>query len=771
MNPKKSQTLPAKESRAEADGWALTRRSFMVGSLAGGLVMGFGGLTAARSARAELAAHNFSPVVWFEMEPDGTTWVNIAKAEMGQHVGTALARIVADELGVAWKHVRIRHVDSDPKWGYMVTGGSWSVFTSFAMLSRAGAAGRTVLLEQGAKLLGAAPGNCTVADSEVRCGDQSISYSDIIARGDTDRVFTAEELEALPIKPASERRLIGTRAMALDIPAKTDGSARYGIDVELDGMVYARPVLPPTRYGSSVVAVDESAAKDVRGYQGHHVITDPSSTLQGWVMALADSQWGAIKAADALNVEWNAGPTAGVSEQDLLAEGERLASQSGSGTLFVNEGDVDSARSGAAHTVEATYRTSSVLHFHLEPVNATVEERDGVWHVHTGNQWQSLIIPLLAQALEVEDSQVVMHQYYLGGGFGRRLFGDYALPAALTAKALGRPVKAVFTREDDARFDCIRSPSVCRLSASLDSDNRLTGIEHAIAAGWPTLSMAPGFMGEGVDGKGQFDPFSANGADHWYTVPNHRVRAINNDLAQRTFLPGWLRSVGPGWINFGVESFMDEVAHATGRDPIDFRLDLLDATGRNAGSAPNSVGGASRLANVLRRVREKSGWGGELAADEGLGVATGYGQERNMPTWIGCVARVRVDRESGVVKVSDIYLDFDCGTVVHPDGALAQAEGSALWGLSMALHEGTAIEKGQVAARNLDRYSPLRLADVPRLHIDFVDSTEFPVGLGEPAVSVVGPAVANAIFAAVGVRMRDLPIRPDAIKAALLATA
>lgn len=749
----------------------LTRRSFMIGSVAGGLVMGFGVLSRVASAQEELAAGRFAPTVWFEMSPDGITTVNIAKAEMGQHVGSALARIVADELGVAWHDVRIRHVDSDPKWGYMITGGSWSVFTSFALLSGAGAAGRMVLQEKGAQLLGAVPGDCTVANSRVSCGDRSVTFAEILAAGGTDRVFTAEELEALPIKPASERTLIGLDIKALDIPAKTDGSARYGIDVELPGMVYVRPVLPPTRYGSEVLAVDDSAARSVRGYRGHQVLEDPSGVLQGWVVALADSQWGAIKAADALQVEWNPGPTATVSEADLLAEAERLAGLPDSGVLFVNEGDVAGARRAAARTLEATYRTGSVLHFALEPVNATVEQRDGTWHVHTGNQWQSLIIPVLARALEVEESHIVLHQYYLGGGFGRRLWGDYILPAALTAKAIGQPVKIVFTREDDARFDCIRSPSVCRLHASLDGAGRLTGIEHALAAGWPTAAMAPGFMGKGVDGQGEFDPFSSNGADHWYTLPNHRVRSINNPLAQKTFLPGWLRAVGPGWINFGVECFMDEIAHATGQDPIEFRLALLDASGKNAGTAPSSVGGAARLANVLQRVREKSGWGGELGPDEGLGVATGYGQERTMPTWIGCVARVQVDRASGRVKVTDLWLDFDCGTVVHPDGARAQAEGSALWGLSMALHEGTVVENGQVAARNLDRYTPLRLADVPRMHIDFVESSEFPVGLGEPAVSVVGPAIANAIHAAVGVRLRDLPIRPEAVKAALAAKA
>ena len=212
---------------------------------------------------------------------------------------------------------------------------------------------------------------------------------------------------------------------------------------------------------------------------------------------------------------------------------------------------------------------------------------------------------------------------------------------------------------------------------------------------------------------------------------------------------------------------MDELAHASGADPIDFRLGLLDGAGKQGGSAPNSVGGAQRLANVLQKVRKKSNWGQSLGADEGMGVSVSYGQERNMPTWVACVAKLKVDRSSGKVSVSDLYLDFDCGTVIHPDGAMAQAEGSTLWGLSLALHEGTKIENGQVADQNLNSYSPLRLVDVPQLHINFVESTEFPVGLGEPGTTVVAAAVANAIFNAVGVRVRDLPIRPEAVKAAL----
>jgi CO/xanthine dehydrogenase Mo-binding subunit len=252
-----------------------------------------------------------------------------------------------------------------------------------------------------------------------------------------------------------------------------------------------------------------------------------------------------------------------------------------------------------------------------------------------------------------------------------------------------------------------------------------------------------------------------------YSFASHRI--TKHLVAQMPLRVSALRGLGAYTNVFAIESFMDEIAHATEQDPIDFRLALLDGAGKNAGSAPNSVGGAHRLANVLRKVKAKSNWGATLAADEGMGVATTYGQERNMPTWVACVAKARVDRASGAVTVSDLYMDFDCGTMIHPDGALAQAEGSALWGLSLALHEGTTIENGQVADSNLNSYSPLRLIDIPQLHIDFVDSSEFPVGLGEPGVTVVGAAVANAIFNAVGVRMRDLPIRPAAVKAALKA--
>ncbi len=742
----------------------MTRRSFLAGSTAGGLLMGLGTVLPGCSlddATTDVAkgggSQVFSPAVWFEIHSDGAINVNIAKAEMGQHVGTALARIVADELGANWEDVSLVHVDSDPRWGYMVTGGSWSVVTSFSMLSQAGAAGRTVLLEAAAPLLGMPVTDLSIGDSMVSGGGKSISFAEIVQQGDVSRSFTEEQLAELPIKSPEDRNLIGKPVAARDIPEKSRGEAVYGLDAELPNMVYAHPVMPPTRYGSVVKAVDDKRAKEVPGFVTSLVVDDPSGFVQGWVLAIAESLPAAIKASDALEVSWEAGETASVSEADILEEGERLVGKRDVGTLFVDAGDAPAALDAAAEKMDGTYRTHTALHFTLEPQNALVEYREGQFHVHAGNQWQSLIIPVLAKSLGVEESAIHLHTYFLGGGFGRRLFGDQMIPAAHAARTLGKPVKLVLTRPADSQFDCVRSPSVARLKAAFDGDGKLTAIEHAAAAGWPTLSMAPGFLGEGVDGKGQFDGFSINGADHWYSIDNHRVRAINNSLAQDTFLPGWLRAVGPGWIGWGVECFMDEIAERLGVDPIEFRLSLLDAEGRQAGSAPMQVGGASRLATVLRDVRDRAPWGQSLPEGEGLGVAVAHGQERAMPTWSACIAHVAVSGDK--VSVKKLWQSLDCGTTVHPDGALAQAQGATLWGLSLALYEGTAIENGLVKDRNLDSYTPLRMADVPEMDINFIESDEHPMGMGEPPLIAVAPAIGNAIFAATGQRVRDLPIR------------
>lgn len=736
-----------------------SRRGFLITVTAAGAMF-------SASAPAH-AADSFGPTIWYDIDRSGTVTVHIIRAEMGQHVGTAIARIVADELEADWSKVKIDHVDSDPKWGLMATGGSWSIWQSYPLYSQAAAGGRIALIEAGAKLLGVPVTACSARNSTVVAGKASVSYGDIIAKGDLNRKFTEAELAKLPLKTPAQRKLVGKPAQARDIPGKTNGKSVYGLDARVSGMVYARPKLPPTRYGSTVTAIDDSAAKAVPGYIRAIALDDPSGTVPGWVMVYADSFVAADRATEALKVTWTSPDATKVSEADLQARARTLAADSSKGSLVVEDAGVEAAFKAAKTTLAQTYTTATALHFQMEPVNALAFEKDGKFEIHTGNQWQSLALPWLAQALGRKEDTIVLKTYLLGGGFGRRLNGDYAVGAALASKAIGgKPVKMVMTRADDSRFDSPRSASVQTVKMAFGEAGRVTAMEHVACAGWPTEAMAPFFLAKGENGA-PYDPFAINGANHWYNVGAQRVRAVGNDLANRTFRPGWLRSVGPGFTNWALESFMDEAALAAGVDPVAFRLKLLDASGRNAGSAPSAVGGARRQAAVLQRLAAKAGWGKPLPKNTGLGIATSFGQERDMPTWTACAARVNVNPSTGAVKVEKLTLVADAGTIVSPDGALAQMEGAALWGMSLALFEGTAFENGQVKDLNLDSYTPLRMGDVPELDIEFIASGEAPVGLGEPATTVVGPAIANAIFRAVGARVRDLPIRAEAVKAAM----
>jgi isoquinoline 1-oxidoreductase beta subunit len=742
-----------------------SRRGFLITMVGAGVMLGY-----ARSGLAAptptSASELFEPTIWYGIDASGVVTVNIIRAEIGQHVGTALARIVADELEADWDKVRIVAVDSDPKWGLMITGASWSVWQSFPLLSRAGAAGRIALVEEGAKILGVNPQNCTARNGVVHANGKSISYGDIVARGKLRRTYTPEQLQTVPIKKPAERRLIGKDTTALDVPSKVDGKSRYGLDAVIDGMIYARPKIPPTRYGSKVISIDDQAAKHVPGYIQSIALDDPSGTVPGWVIVYADSFTTANRAADLVKVKWQSGETANVSEQDIQQRAAKLIADPKGGALLVDDPGVDAVLAAAKRKMERTYTTATAMHFALEPVNALAFEKNGIFEIHTGNQWQSAILPVLAKALDRGQDKIVMRSYLLGGAFGRRLDGDYAVPAALAAKAVGKPVKMVCTRADDMRFDCPRSASRQVLRLAWADGNRVAAMDHHAAAGWPTATIAPYFMPK--DAKGvPYDPFASQGADHWYTVGAQRVRALQNDLADRTFRSGYLRSVGAGWTSWAVESFIDEAAHEAGVDSVAFRLGLLDGAGRNAGSAPNSVGGAHRQGAVLARCAQKAGWGSTMPKDVGLGIASTFGQERAMPTWIACAARVRVNRTNGHVTVEKLTLVVDAGTIIHPDSAEAQAEGAALWGLSLALYEGTEFVKGQPKDTNLNSYRVLRMGDVPEIEVEFLPSTEVPVGLGEPATTAVAPAIANAIFAATGARVRHTPIRPEAVLAAL----
>ncbi|WP_416397134.1 molybdopterin cofactor-binding domain-containing protein [Allohahella sp. A8] len=747
----------------------MTRRWFL--ALAGaGVTTGLmgGGLAFGQVPVGRSMGEGFQPTVWYAIGPDGKITMHIHMAEMGQHVGTALSRVIAEELEADWDDVEFVHVDTDPKWGYMVTGGSWSVNHNFFAFSRAGAAGRMALIDAGAREMGVPAAECMARASKVIHGEQSISYGELVARGAVNREFTDDELKAIKLKPASERRLLNRDTVARDVPAKVDGSAIYGIDRTVKGMVYARPVMPPVRFGSKVKNWDDSAAKKIPGYIQTVELKDPTDTCQGWLVVVAKSWTAASKAVDALKVTWEGGSGRNMSEADLLAEGERLVNDKAAGALFMLEGEPDAVLDAAEKVHEGIYQTHTVLHMQLEPGNALVWQDGETWRVHAGNQWQSLTLPLVAKALEIDQANLVFETSYLGGGFGRRLFCDFVVPAALTAKAIGRPVKMVMARPDDTRFDCPRSPTVHKVRSVTDKNGALQAYDHACASGWATAPIAPAFLADGVKG-GKIDPFSISGADHWYTAESMRVRAVKNEKVHETFLPGNLRSVAPGFTLWAVETHIDEIANKLGQDPAAFRRSLLNATGRNAGEAPHAVGGAARLREVLDRVVKKSGWAERknLPEGTGMGISLTAGQERGMPTWIATVAQVRVDRSTGEITLQHIWASIDAGTLAHPDGALAQAEGAILWGASMAIHEGTEIENGLPRDRNLDTYTPMRMHQVPELDIEFVANDHMPVGLGEPGVIGVAPAIGNAIFHATGARLRTIPMRPQDILKAL----
>ena len=311
----------------------LSRRSFIAGVAGSSLMMSMGSLVSGCSSEQASQALSsgdlskiFSPNIWFEINGAGEVLINVIRAEMGQHVGTSLAQIVADELGADWSKVYFRHVDTDPKWGVMVTGGSWSVHTSFTQLSQAGAAGRTVIIDAASKLMGVPAETCSAENSVVSAGDKSLTFAEIVSNGDFSRSISEEELTAMPVKSAAERKVIGRDVRNLDVAPKSEGSAVYGLDAELPGMAYAMPLLPPTRYGSTVNAIDDSAAKTIPGYIGAIAINDPSQTVQGCVVVAAETLPAAMKAAKAVIVDWLAGPTANVDEAAIIAEGVRIAS-------------------------------------------------------------------------------------------------------------------------------------------------------------------------------------------------------------------------------------------------------------------------------------------------------------------------------------------------------------------------------------------------------------------------------------------------------------
>lgn len=743
----------------------LSRRSFIVGTSAAGLALGFASVP---GSSALAAPASFDPSVWYSIAPDGLVTVTCGKADMGQHIASTMAQLVAEELGANWKDMRVKLASNDPKYndpvlGAQITGGSWSTMMNFDAMSRAGAAGRTALTEAAAAMMGVPAGELVVRDSRISHpkSKKSLTFAEIVKGGKATKTFTADELKALKLKTPDQYTLVGQSIPQLDIPSKTNGTAKYGIDTFLPGMVYGKIVMPPVRYGATVKSVDDSGAKKVPGFIKAVTLEDKTGTTTGWVVAVANTYANAKKAADALKVTYDNGPNAKVSSESLLAEAKRLQADNASGLFFVKNGDTAEALGKASKVMEAEYTTNINIHAPMEPMNATAEQKGDIWHLYSGNQFATRSGAIAAGALGIDPKFIVMHQAWLGGGFGRRLDGDMLIPAVLAAKAVGKPVKVIYSREDDTTMDFSRPLTFQKIKAGLDDSGKLIAFNHDVVSAWPTKRWGiPAFLSPDVEKKGALDAFTVNGADFFYTVPNHNVRAIINELAQSATPSGQLRSVAPGWTFWAVESMLDELAVASGKDPAQFRIDLLDGAGANAG-------GAQRLRNTLLAAMGLAGYGTKkLPKGEGMGVACVSSQERATASWTACVAHVAVN-DSGEVKVKKLTVATDVGTQVNPDGIRAQVEGAALWGMSLALFEKATMKDGAIEQTNFDTYTPMRMSQVPEVALAIIANGEPATGVGEPAVTVVAPALANAIYNAVGARIRSLPITADAVKASM----
>jgi isoquinoline 1-oxidoreductase len=719
----------------------VTRRTFLASAATAGaaLTIRFS-LTGPGAADG---AATYEPNAALTITPDGLVTVHITKAEMGQGVGTALAQIVAEELEVDWKDVRIDYPTSDPKYGLMLTGGSWSVNWTFDALSRAGAAGRLALIDAAAKSWNVSPADCVAERGVVRHlpSGRAVRYGEIVARMPITKTFSEEELKQITLKKPSEYRVVGQWIPRLDIPDKVTGKAKFGIDTFLPNMVYAKVVYPPVREGATRTAVDDSAAKRVKGYVA-------TVTLPQLVAVVANSYEAAVKARDALKVTWNPGPNANVSTESIFAKFSQ-AKDDPNATPWHEQGDVKSAMSGAARRHEATYMTDYVAHMQMEPMNCVARFADGVYDIYSGSQFQTFAVGTLAATLGVDASKVRIHQHYLGGGFGRRLEPDIMVESALIAREVKRPVKLIRSREEDLKRDFYRSATLQVVRAGLGPDGKIVAWENTLVASHPGKRWGPDF----VDKKG-LDQFALNGADHVYDIPNQVVRAVPVE----TGIPvGYVRAVAPNYTFFAVETFMDELAKLAGTDPVQYRLSMLD--------------GAPRLARVVKLAAEKAGWGTPLPPNTGRGIACVSAQEKKTPTWTASVVQARVDPASGKVQVEKIVCAVDCGIVVNPDGARSQIEGSLLFGVSNALKERGTVANGALAQSNFHDYQVLRMDEVPEVEIHIVPSTEYPTGLGEPGTTTVAPALSNAIFAATGARVRQVPLLPDRVLAALRARA
>jgi isoquinoline 1-oxidoreductase subunit beta len=699
-----------------------SRRQFLLHTGVSALVIGFA--IPPRDARAAAAgsAQVFSPNAHLRITADNVVTVVCGSAEMGQGVLTAIPMLIAEELDADWQLVRVEQapVDkafSNPAFNMQATGGSTTVRGHWEPMRRAGAAAREMLLSAAALQWSVNAASLRTANSRVIAADgRSIGYGELVASA------AAMPLPANPkLKDPKDFRILGKSLARLDTPAKVNGSARFGIDAQVPGMlvaVMARAPLP----GAIPLAMKEDRAKAVKGV--HQVITIPSG-----VAVLAEGYWAARKGRDALDVQWNMGENATLSSATisrLLTAGADSAS-----AVAKASGNLSGAVAADSTTLEALYEAPYLAHACMEPLNCTAWVKDDEVEIWVGTQSQGPTQGILANLAKVTPTKVKINSMLLGGGFGRRFAPDFTVDATLLSKLSGKPVKLIYSREDDMAAGYYRPASVARFAAVLDREGKPEVLR--VGVGSPSITAASGFMklpDSGVD-----DTAMEGIADHPYDIANQRIAYGRRESGPKVWF--W-RSVGHSQNIFFMESFMDEMAFAAKQDPFQYRRGLLGHQRRHLG--------------VLDAAGAKAGWGQSLPAGihRGIAVAESFG------SYVAEVAEVSV-AEDGTPKVHRVVAVVDCGMIVNPKIIEQQIESAIIFGLSAALYGKITIKNGRVEQGNFNDYPVLRMADTPKIEVHILPSLENPGGIGEPATPPIAPAVGNAIFAATGKRLRSLP--------------
>ncbi|MBU9616852.1 xanthine dehydrogenase family protein molybdopterin-binding subunit [Burkholderia multivorans] len=721
-------------------GAAMSRRSFLrfgvsLGAAAGGgLLLGFSLPAAGDDTRRSVIGGDadeparvgvFAPNAFVQIDRSGRVTLVMPKVEMGQGVYTALPMLIAEELEVPLSSVTLDHAPPneklflDPLLGGQLTGGSTSVRYAWQPLRRAGATARVLLVSAAAKQWNVDPAACHAENGEVRHppSGRRASYGEL-----ADAAAKLPVPTDVALKKPEQFKLIGTPAKRLDSPEKVDGVARFGLDVRLPGMLYAVIVNSPV-FGGTVASVDDTAAKKIPGVRQIVRVDDA-------VAVVGDHTWAAKRGASALVVKWNEGANANVSTKDLFADLAQAAAN-GKGAVARKDGDVDHAFSNAKTRVDAVYEQPLLAHATMEPVNCTVHVRSDACEVWVGTQVPTRARDTAQRITGLPAERIVVHNHLLGGGFGRRLETDMIGQAVKIAKQVGAPVKVVWTREEDIQHDMYRPCYHDRISAALDANGKPIAWRHRIVGSSILARFAPPAFKDGVD------PDAVEVAiDLPYDVPNQLIDYVRQE--PRHVPTAFWRGVGPTRSTFVVESFIDELAAQTKTDPVQYRRALLDKT--------------PRARNVLDIATKAAGWGAALPQGQGRGVSVMHA----FGSFFAIVADVAVD--DGEVRVTRVVCAVDCGMTVNPNTIEAQVQGGIIFGITGALYGEVTIENGRVTQRNFTDYRVLRINETPPIDVHIVKSGEAPGGIGEPGTAATAAAVANAIFAATGKRLRKLPI-------------